>query len=196
MALKLRNHTYFLVDLPSFIRRFTKKIVRPLKRSDDSTPCPMTSLTAVFHFQFEEDFVEEGIRCIPMIVRFKLDRCGIKLKLTEWSKLNELERQHLAELECESEEDVTVYRSWLQMAVVRKTGLRATDLQVVPGAVWANTSRVPDCVEEKVSELQLSLTIDQWTTLTELQRFALVKLSRPGHENRNFPIALKEFLGG
>ncbi|MEO6674638.1 MAG: nitrate reductase associated protein, partial [Ginsengibacter sp.] len=38
-------------------------------------------------FKFEEDFVEEGVRCIPMVVRFKLDACGIKLKLSEWSTL-------------------------------------------------------------------------------------------------------------
>ncbi|HMJ70182.1 MAG TPA: nitrate reductase associated protein [Cyclobacteriaceae bacterium] len=30
-------------------------------------------------------------------------------------------------------------------------------------------------------------------TFTELQRFALLKLTRPGHENRNFPRAVTEF---
>ena len=39
------------------------------------------------YFNFEEDFVENNVRCIPMIVRFKLDACGIKLKLSEWSKM-------------------------------------------------------------------------------------------------------------
>ncbi|WP_353849846.1 nitrate reductase associated protein, partial [Hydrotalea sp.] len=29
------------------------------------------------YFQFEEDFVEENVRCIPMIVRFKMDAVGI-----------------------------------------------------------------------------------------------------------------------
>jgi len=40
------------------------------------------------YFQFEKDFVEDGIRCIPMMVRFKLDACGIKLRLKEWSKFS------------------------------------------------------------------------------------------------------------
>ena len=34
-------------------------------------------------FVFEEDFVEENVRCIPMTVRFKMDAAGIKLKLAE-----------------------------------------------------------------------------------------------------------------
>ncbi|MDJ0543718.1 MAG: nitrate reductase associated protein, partial [Microcystis sp. M53601_WE4] len=33
----------------------------------------------------------------------------------------------------------------------------------------------------------------QWQKLPPSQRFALIKLSRPGHENLNFYPALKEF---
>ena len=32
-----------------------------------------------------------------------------------------------------------------------------------------------------------------WQQLNELQRFALVKLSHPGHEHRNLPAALRKF---
>jgi hypothetical protein len=39
------------------------------------------------YFAFENDFVDT-FRCIPMIVRYKLDTCGIKLKLPEWVKLS------------------------------------------------------------------------------------------------------------
>lgn len=34
---------------------------------------------------------------------------------------------------------------------------------------------------------------DQWAALHPLQRFALVKLVRPGHEGHNIGPALKEF---
>lgn len=150
---------------------------------------------AALHFRFEEDFVEDGIRCIPMIVRFKLDHCGIKLKLSEWSALNELERQHLVDAECETDEDLSIYRSWLQMVVFRKTGAMTSDLPSPPVSEWADTEIVPASIEVKLNELQMSLTTDQWRSLTELQRYALLKLTRPGHENRNFPFAVKEFLG-
>jgi len=42
-------------------------------------------------------------------------------------------------------------------------------------------------------QLGLELRSDGWMALNELQRFALVKLSHPGHEHRNLPQALAEF---
>jgi hypothetical protein len=58
---------------------------------------------------------------------------------------------------------------------------------------WTDTSRVPEAVEEKMAEFKWILPLREWRSYTELQRFALVKLTRPGHENRNFPIAVMEF---
>jgi hypothetical protein len=52
---------------------------------------------------------------------------------------------------------------------------------------------IPAILQEKAKEFIKEISITQWQSLTCLQRFALIKLSRPGHENRNFPIALKEF---
>ena len=36
-------------------------------------------------FDFEADFAH-GLRCIPMVVRLKLDRCLIRLSLKQWSR--------------------------------------------------------------------------------------------------------------
>jgi len=57
-------------------------------------------IAGVEYFNFEEDFVEKNIRCIPMIVRFKMDRAGIKLKLDEWSKFSTAERIELGRKPC------------------------------------------------------------------------------------------------
>ena len=32
--------------------------------------------------------MENNMRCIPMIIRFKMDMAGIKLKLSEWKKFS------------------------------------------------------------------------------------------------------------
>jgi hypothetical protein len=53
-------------------------------------------------FQFEADFVE-SLRCVPMQVRYKLDTCGVKLKLPDWNHFSQAERQQLVELPCETE---------------------------------------------------------------------------------------------
>ena len=41
---------------------------------------------SIQYFLFEEDFIEKNVRCIPMIVRYKLDTVGIKLQLSQWSR--------------------------------------------------------------------------------------------------------------
>jgi hypothetical protein len=57
-------------------------------------------------FEFESDFAQDSIKCIPMIVRFKLDACGIKLRLSEWSRMSAEERQTLVNLPVENHRDL------------------------------------------------------------------------------------------
>jgi hypothetical protein len=52
---------------------------------------------------------------------------------------------------------------------------------------------MPVTLQEKAQEIGITITLTQWENLTPLQRFALIKLSRPGHENKNFPRAIIEF---
>jgi hypothetical protein len=64
-------------------------------------------------FEFEADFVD-SLRCIPMQVRCKLDTCGIKLKLSDWSHLTQADREALVELPCSTETEIQAYRKYLQ----------------------------------------------------------------------------------
>ena len=154
---------------------------------------PMITNAMIDYFKFEEDFVEENMRCIPMIVRMKLDRCGIKLKLSEWSKFSEPERVDLANLPCEDPADTSSYRQYISNLVMIRTGQKASPLAVTQPFEWMIVDQVPEMVLTKLKEFRWHISMDQWTLLSELQRFALIKLSRPGHENVNFPLAVKEF---
>jgi hypothetical protein len=149
--------------------------------------------TETVYFNFEEDFVEDNVRCIPMIVRFKLDACGIKLKLSEWSKMLVAERKILAELVCDSNEDILNYRDYISQVIFKRTGNEATDLPIELNPDWANNHAVPQLLQEKLQEFNGSISLQQWYTLNDLQRFVLIKLCKPGHENRNFPKAAREF---
>jgi hypothetical protein len=144
-------------------------------------------------FKFEEDFVEGNIRCIPMIVRFKLDACGIKLKLAEWSRMTTLERANLAASPCETQQQIEQYRKELIHLILHRTGNPATALPMQQNTAWAQTNEIPHSIKEKLHEHAWSISIPQWQGLTDLQRFALLKLSYPGHENKNFPKAMAEF---
>ncbi len=143
-------------------------------------------------FQFEADFVE-SLRCIPMQVRLKLDTCGVKLKLNQWNHFNQADRQQLVELPCETGAEAVAYRDFLHQLIRERTGTEATDLTIDHAPPWANALSIPSSVQEKAVEVGVTLTVNQWSALTPLQRFALIKLSRSNHENHNFLPALKEF---
>lgn len=145
------------------------------------------------YFLFEEDFIEENVRCIPMIVRFKMDLAGIKLKLAEWSQFSIEERKELALRNCSNKYEIAVYNEYLSLLINKYTRQNATQLPVEENPAWADVSGVPLMIIEKAAEFNWKVSIEQWKGLTDLQRFALLKLCRPGHENKNFPIAMKEF---
>ena len=71
-------------------------------------------------FAFEADFASD-LRCIPMVVRFKLDRAGIKLSLRQWTRIGPSKRQALAAIPCNTLHEVAVYRRTLVGMVERNT---------------------------------------------------------------------------
>ncbi|HEY9799159.1 MAG TPA: nitrate reductase associated protein [Leptolyngbyaceae cyanobacterium] len=143
-------------------------------------------------FQFEADFVD-SLRCIPMQVRYKLDTCGIKLKLSDWNHMAQAEREALVELPCTTETEIQAYQEYLQQLIIKHTGTPAAKLPIESDPVWLNANTIPDSIQDKAQEIGVNLTLSQWVNLTPLQRFALIKLSRSRHENQNFPKAIAEF---
>ncbi|MBD2676142.1 MULTISPECIES: nitrate reductase associated protein [Nostoc] len=143
-------------------------------------------------FEFEADFVD-SLRCIPMQVRCKLDTCGIKLKLSDWNQMTTAERQALVELPCTTETEIQSYRKYIEQLILQRTGIVVGKLPIEAHPAWLDSDTIPPTVQEKAQEIGVVLTQQQWAYLTPLQRFALIKLSRPGHENKNFSRAIAEF---
>jgi len=154
---------------------------------------PFKELPGIEYFNFEEDFIEKNVRCIPMIVRFKMDTAGIKLKLAEWSKFSVDERIELAKKVCNNDREAEQYNHYLAGLVKKYTGKEATTLIVESNPESANENVVPDILNEKLKDFGWQLPVTEWRTLTNLQRFALIKLCKEGHENKNLPKAMREF---
>jgi hypothetical protein len=152
----------------------------------------LSILVQPVYFDFENDFVDT-LRCIPMIVRYKLDTADKKLQLAEWSRLTAEQKQILAEIPCASPAEIEAYRNYLDEQVWERSKKVVKDLGGVDVS-WEDLSQVPTEVLEKAREWQcVPPTLAQWISLDLLQRFALVKLSRSGHEGENFPKAMVEF---
>ena len=144
------------------------------------------------YFEFEQDFVG-SLRCIPMIVRHRLDTCGVKLKLEHWNRFAADERLALVEQACDTPEAVCIYREHLQALITERSGAPAKLLEVSVAPPWQNLEAIPEQVERQFCDRGVPLSLQQWAALNELQRFALIKLSRASHENNNFMPAVREF---
>jgi hypothetical protein len=159
------------------------------------TAVPLGSLLASTCFHFEADFSAD-LRCIPMAVRRKLDLAGVKLKLQHWSELGEAERAELLAWP----DDPAAIEALHQHLLARTTALSAGQAKELPrasGETWQQAdqgpNQLPEVLVASCAQLGLELRSGGWAELDELQRFALVKLSHPGHEHRNLPRALAEF---
>ena len=142
-------------------------------------------------FQFEADF-GATLRCIPMFIRFKLDAADLKLKMSQWAKFSLEDRRVMGEMPCETEDEIAAYRLFLSNLVRERTGETLSNLPAGYDLEWQGEA-VPERVLARADEIGVVISRDQWASLLPLERFALVKLVRSGHEGRNFPRALKEF---
>lgn len=144
-------------------------------------------------FEFESDFAG-ALYCIPMSVRMKLDDVGVKVSLKQWNKLAREERDQLLVRPCDSPSNRRAYHDYLVAAIESRTGATPGELPVESNPEWLDDSRIPAQVGDYfIAEGRSALTLPQWAALAPLQRFVLIKLTRPGHRNENFLPALREF---
>lgn len=142
-------------------------------------------------FGFEADFTVD-LRCIPMAVRRKLDLAGIKLKLQHWGELAETERADLLAWP-DDPAAIDALREHLLLRTADLPPGPAAELPRADREPWQLGQEPPAALLASCTQLGLALRPGGWQELDELQRFALVKLSHPGHEHRNLPRALAEF---
>lgn len=144
-------------------------------------------------FRFETDFAG-ALYCIPMVVRRKLDQCGVKVSLKQWNRFALEEREQLVERSCETDAEVDAYGRYVVGLIQARTQSPAELVNKDPGRDWNDTTQVPRRLIDYANNLNIRPpTVDQWAALTPLQRFALFKLTRPGHSNDNFIPAMREF---
>jgi hypothetical protein len=136
-------------------------------------------------FHFEADFVT-SLRCIPMAVRRKLDLCGCKVKLQQWLELSEFDRKEILMWSDYQEELVKL---------AQRLANCSSKMLIKDQETWQNTDQIPKDLSCSCIEIGKQIpSLEQWKALDELERFALVKLSHPGHEHRNLASALKELV--
>jgi hypothetical protein len=71
----------------------------------------------------------------------------------------------------------------------------AKDLPIGVDEPWQVLGELPSIVQESARKKSIDISVSQWASLFELERFALCKLARPGHDHHNLDAAFNEVLG-
>jgi hypothetical protein len=139
---------------------------------------PMSEL-----LQFEIEKCQ-GLRRFPMYFRLKLDISGIKLSKRDWNNFPLSEKQQF----CKK------LKTMIQACngeLIELSPERGSGEHNYP---WTNRTHIPASVEQHLNVLSKDSThLHAWAALSDLQRFALIKLTQPGHEKEELRIVLEEF---
>ncbi len=90
-------------------------------------------------------------------------------------------------------QNLSAAHGYLVTLIKKYTNNEATIIAVDTAPVWRELDQIQPILTEKLQELNLKISLIQWRDLSDMQRFVLLKLCRPGHENKNFPKAMVEF---
>lgn len=141
-------------------------------------------------FAFEADFTGSW-RCIPLCVRRKLDLSGIKLKLRHWLALDQRERQQLVDWP-DGPQALRDFAVHLEQRTAAMADGPVGELPIPQAPPWRQ-EQPPAGVTTALHAMGHPMSQGQWRRLSELERFALCKLVRPGHDHHNLVHALAEF---
>jgi hypothetical protein len=161
----------------------------PLSNSSDEFEAEPLRL-----FAFEAD-IGPSFRRFPMAARYRLDCCGLRLKLEDWQRLSRSERALLSTLCVDTVEQRDLYRQF-SAKTLNSVG-RTVDGVRAPAAVppQVSSDEVPPEILDQCDFSGIPpLETKVWKRLDELSRYALVMLSRPGHANRGFVGLVAELL--
>ena len=78
-------------------------------------------------FKFEDE-MHESLQCVPMAVRRKLDRVGLKIGLEQWKSLDRGERLAICHLPVDSAEELDALGVFIREAMNRRFGVEPKSL--------------------------------------------------------------------
>lgn len=144
-------------------------------------------------FKFEAE-MQATLACVPMAVRRKLDRVGVKVGLEQWKALGRGERLAICHLPVELPDEREALRLFIAEAVRRACGEEPRALDEAQRAVADPPRNLP--AELTASARAAGVPLDQaaWDRLDADERYALIKLGGSTRHSHNLAAALAEFL--
>jgi hypothetical protein len=143
-------------------------------------------------FRFEDE-MHESLQCVPMAVRRKLDRVGLKISLEPWKALDRGERLAICHLPTNSPEECDALATFIREAMLRHFGTEPKALNEAQRASAEPPPSPPEVLISRAREAGFDLSDSTWSRLDADERFALMKMGADSKPSHNLAAALKEF---
>ncbi len=145
-------------------------------------------------FRFEDE-IYSSLYCVPMAVRRKLDRLGVKIGLKQWQALGRGERLAVCHLPADSDEEAEALKLFIREAVQSRSGEEPKSIPEAERIAADPPPEPPAVLVQNLSALGVALDRGAWTRLDSDERYALVKLGGGKETSHNLKAACAEFLG-
>lgn len=144
-------------------------------------------------FKFEDE-MHHSLACVPMAVRRKLDRVGVKVSLEQWQALAHHERLAVCHLPTDSPEEREAVKTFVEESVKARAGTttKALSEEVKRSAEPPGTPPAPLVENARAAGVTLNQPI--WARLDADARYALIKLGGGDKQSHNFVAALQELI--
>ncbi len=139
--------------------------------------------------------INRTLDLIPLAVRRKFHRAGLKDSLDQWQVLERDERLAICHLPVDSSEELEAFDLFVREAVRRRRGEEPSPLSDEKRAIAEPPAVPPEQLVARARAQGFTLDPTEWERLDADQRYALVKLGGGNRESHDLPAALAEFLG-
>lgn len=143
-------------------------------------------------FKFEDE-MHESLQCVPMAVRRKLDRVGLKIGLEQWKSLDRGERLAICHFPVNSAEEVDALAVFIREAMKRRFGVEPKVLTEAQRASADPPASPPARAIVHARAAGFDLSAAAWSRLDSDERFALMKMGDAETPSHNLAAALSEF---
>lgn len=143
-------------------------------------------------FKFEDE-MHESLQCVPMAVRRKFDRVGLKVGLEQWKSLDRGERLAICHIPTDSAEERDALTAFIREAMTRRFGVEPKQLSDAQRASAEPPESPPARVVDHARAAGFDLSASVWSRLDGDERFALMKMGDAATASHNLVAALKEF---
>jgi hypothetical protein len=144
------------------------------------------------HFHFEED-IYCSLDCVPMTVRRKLDRVGLKVHLAQWQGLGQGERLAICHLPADQPDECEAMRTFIVEAVKRTSGAEPKDLAPEQRRAADPPEKVPSGLAADAKAAGATLSQSMWDRLDGDERYMLTKLGGEAKGDK-LAIAIRELF--